>query len=60
METAHRSATVGLVLEEHIAGYLAMRYYDDRCVDRRMFRDECDAEDWAAEWVDGETDQTQD
>lgn len=53
-KVSRRSASVGLVLEEHIAGYLAMRYYDDECVERRMFRDEWEAEEWAAEWVDAE------
>jgi hypothetical protein len=53
-KVAHRSASVGPVLEEHLAGWMAHRFYDDVTVERRMFRDEWEAEEWAAEWVDGE------
>lgn len=54
MQTAHRSATVGLVLQENLAGWMASRYIDEECIERRMFRDEYEAEDWAAEWVESE------
>ena len=50
-----KTAFIDLVLSEVFAGYSVSTYVDEKCIERRAFRDFEDAETFAYEWagVDG-------
>lgn len=50
-----RSAFVGVVLEENLAGFMVWRYQGDELISRRLFADKDNAMDWADEWSENVT-----
>lgn len=53
MEKLDRQAIVEPHLTENAAGFFALLYRSGEKVESRLFRDKHEAEDFAADWIEG-------